>query len=235
MFLRQNHVPVKEVALLGKGSFATIIVRADAGINSLADLKGKKIGVVAFTESSYYAFQAVLAHYKFSKQDVEVQALGRAGMLDLTAAGKTHGLVNVPDNAVDLEQRGVAVKTFPIDQVFPAMAIGIVASETTIAKRPQMIRTFIKVMMRSLQYTIDDPDQAAKDYVASMPMHAGKEAYFAEVLKLYNKNVYRPDEPGVMGAFNRDRVAEVEKFYLDNGIIRTAVPLDEVFTNEFVE
>ncbi len=59
--VRANDVPVRGVALLGGKALHQIIVRRDAGIRSLADLKNKKIGVVAIQDTSYYNLLAVLA------------------------------------------------------------------------------------------------------------------------------------------------------------------------------
>ena len=37
-----------------------------------------------------------------------------------------------------------------------------------------------------------------------------------------------------LGAFNPDELRTLQEFYLREGIIRRAVPLDELYTNAFV-
>jgi NitT/TauT family transport system substrate-binding protein len=47
IIVRPNGIPVKAVAVMGGGSLAVIVARGDRGIQSLADLRGKKLSVMA--------------------------------------------------------------------------------------------------------------------------------------------------------------------------------------------
>ena len=70
-------------------------------------------------------------------------------------------------------------------------------------------------------------------YVKAVPQHAGKEKAMESVFRLYNKYVY----PGqaVAGAMDPKRLASVKDFYVEQGIVRKKSPLEELYTNQFVE
>ena len=68
--------------------------------------------------------------------------------------------------------------------------------------------------------------------VAAVPANKGREAFVEETFKLYNAYVY----PGqtVLGAMDRERLAALQKFYVEQGIVQKESPVAELFTNEFL-
>lgn len=233
ILVRSNGVPVKGVALFGSGGLTQIIVRKDAGITSLKDLKGKRIGILSFQSASYYALQAVLAKHEIARDQVSIQAVGQGGIVKLLAAGSLDAIVNVVENAAELEALGVSVDMYSVDEVFPVMAHSILASEAMIAERPQTIRSFVKATLAAIRLIIDDPKKAAHDYVAAIPQQAGKEAFIENVLRRQIAAVYRPGKGQPLGQFDPARLEEAQNFYFSHGIIQRKSPISDLYTNEF--
>ena len=46
--------------------------------------------------------------------------------------------------------------------------------------------------------------------------------------------MYAPAAGFKLGQFDKARMEKVDKFYLDNQIVEKAVPIEESFTNQFV-
>ena len=67
-----------------------------------------------------------------------------------------------------------------------------------------------------------------------MPSHAGKEAQIADILGRYTRLVYPTAAPLALGQFDQARLKTVQDFYLQNDIVRRAVPIEETYTNQFV-
>lgn len=235
IIVRANGVPVKGVALLGGQALTQIIVRKDGGIKSFADLKGKAIGVLSYEESAYYNLLGVLASAGLKRSDVSARAVGPAGTVQLMAAKQLDAICAAPDFGVAVQNRGVDVDYLPINDAFPAMAQAIVASDEVIAKRPKLVRGFVKATLKAVQFIMADPDKAAQAFVKAVPQQAGKEKAVAAIMKHYVELVYPLDKGVALGSFEPKRVAAVQKFYLDHGIIRTAVPATDVYTNAFVK
>lgn len=232
VIVRPNGVPVKTVALLGGRALTQLVTRADAGIRSPADLKGKTIAVMAYQDTTFYALMGVLAAVKLTKSDVNAEAVGPAGVPKLMISGDAPAAAAVPEWGAAVEEAGVAINWMSVDRYFPGMAQAIIASDTTIAKRPQAVRGFVRATLRALAEIMKDPKAAARAYVAAVPQHAGKEAEMEKILGYYAEKVY----PGqsVLGEMDEARLEKLQDFYVAQGIVRTKTPLADLYTNQFV-
>jgi NitT/TauT family transport system substrate-binding protein len=233
LIVRANGLPVRSVAMLGTGALTQINVREDAGVKDLAGLKGKKIGVMSFQDTTYYNLLAVLASVGLTKNDVDIQAVGPGGIIKLMISGDIQAMSGVPEWAGAIRGAGVKIKTTPIGEIFPAFAQSILASDDIIAKRPKAVQAFVDATVRAYHDVIKDPTQAAKDYVAAVPRHKGKEKIMEGVMRSYIDMIYGKDLEK-FSRFDPARLKQVQDFYVKNEIVRKAVPIEDTFTTQFV-
>lgn len=234
MLVRANGVPVRGVALLGGRSLFNIVARKAAGISGIAGLRGKRVGVIGFQDTGFYALLGVLAANGMRRTDLQIQAVGPAGVVQLMISGGVDAIMAVPEWTDAIREAGVEVEEFDINAIFPAMAQAIMTSDTTAQRRPQVVRGFVQAVLKAVRDCMDDPAAAARDYVAQVPQHAGKEAAIERIIRTYATQVYPTTPPSALGRFDPARLEATQKFYLDNEIIRTAVPVGELYTNDFV-
>jgi NitT/TauT family transport system substrate-binding protein len=235
LIVRANGLTVKGVALLGGKSLGSIYVRKDSGIATPAGLKGKNIGVLSFQDTTYYNLLAVMAHHNMTKDDASIQAVGPAGVVQLMISGGLQAISGVPEWAAAIEAAGVPLERHAIDAVFPAMAQAILASDKAVKERPKAVGGFVRATLKAVAEIMANPEQAAKDYVAAVPQHAGKEKAMEAIMRRYVELVYATAPGAKLGQFDAVRMAAVQKFYVDSKIVETAVPIAETFTNEFVQ
>jgi NitT/TauT family transport system substrate-binding protein len=230
---RSQGVPVKSVAVLGGKSLTQLVTHAESGITGLKDLKGKTITTMAYQDTTFFSLLGMLASAGLTKADVDAQAAGPAGVWQLFAAGKADAMAAVPDWIVSAEDAGAKVQIFSSDDYFQSMAQAILASDDVITKRPELIQKLVRATLHGMQDIMTDPAGAARDYVEAVPQNKGKEAYIEAVFRLYNKYVY----PGQtkLGLMNPDRLASVQKFYVKEGIVSKETPIDDLYTNKFVQ
>lgn len=229
---RAAGVPVKSVALLGGRSMMQLVVREDSPIKSPKDLKGRTITAMSYSDANFYSLLGVLASAGLTKHDVDVQAVGPAGVWQLFSAGKADAMTGVPEWIAESRATGAKLRIMPAFDYFGSMAQAIIASDETIQKRPDMVRKVVRATLRGLRDVMTDPKSAARDYVAAMPTYAGREAFVEEVFALYNQYVY-PDQK-VIGVMDPARMTAVQNFYVKEGIVRSAAPLTDLFTNQFL-
>ncbi|MEM9049545.1 MAG: ABC transporter substrate-binding protein [Pseudomonadota bacterium] len=234
IIVRANGLDIRGVALLGGRGLTQIAWRADAGIESMADLKGKSIGVLSFQDTTYYNLLGVLASAGLTRNDVDIQAVGPGGIIQLSISGDIQAFSGVPEWIAAIEGAGVAMKQMPVDSVFPAMAQAIIASDETIAERPEVVQGFVGAVLRAIADINADPAQAAADYTAIVTQHQGKEAGIEAIMRAYSTLIYPEGDDQPLGSFKPDRIAEVQAFYLESGIVRDAVPVEDLYTNQFV-
>ena len=220
---------------IGEGSsiWPGTVVRADAGISGPKDLKGKNVSVMSFQDTTFYALLGVLASVNLTRNDVNIQAAGPSGVWKLLAAGKVVAMAGVPDWIPPVQQAGIKVKILPSDLFFPTMAQAIGASDKVIKENPALVSKFVRASLKGMKDIMDNPNQAATEFVKFVPRWKGKEGYIKAVFNYYNKLVY----PGqkVLGEIDGKRLAKLQDFYLAHKIIRKKTPVNELFTNQFVK
>jgi len=233
MVVRANGLPLKAVCHLGNGALYQIVVRKSANVRALADLKGKKIGVLGFQDNGFYNLQGALATVGLSRDDVSIQAVGPAGVVQLMVSGDLQAISAVPESTAAIEAAGIPVDVYLITEFFPGMAQAVVASEDTIAKKPEVIRKFNGATLKAIREIEADPDGMAKVYTATVTQHAGKEAAIADIMKRYARFVYKSAD-GALGTFDKARVQTMADFYLKAGILPQAAVAEDIFTNDLL-
>jgi NitT/TauT family transport system substrate-binding protein len=174
----------------------------------------------------------MLSKVGLTKNDVNIQAAGPAGVWQQFAAKKAVGMAGVPDWSVSAMDAGSQVDILPADVYFKSMAQAILASDETIQKNPQLLQKLVRATLKGMKDIMADPKAATAVYVAHVPAHKGKEASILKAFELYNKYVYAGQK--VPGLMDEPRLGELQKFYVDNGIVPKAVPLKDLYTNQFV-
>jgi NitT/TauT family transport system substrate-binding protein len=229
---RAQGIPVKAVAVLGAGSLMQLVSHKDERIESPRELKGKTVTVLAYTDTTYYALLGMLSKVGLTKNDVNIQAAGPAGVWQQFAAKKAVAMAGVPDWTVMVMDAGAQVDILPADVYFKSMAQAILASDETIAKNPELIQKLVRATLKGMRDIMKDPKAATAAYVAHVPAHKGKEELIMQTFELYNKYVYANQK--VLGQMDEARLMDLQKFYVSNAIVPKEVAAKDLYTNQFV-
>jgi len=229
---RAQGIPVKAVAVLGAGSLMQLVSHKEERIESPRELKGKTVTVLAYTDTTYYALLGMLSKVGLTKNDVNIQAAGPAGVWQQFAAKKAVAMAGVPDWTVMVMDAGAQVDILPADVYFKSMAQAILASDETIQKNPQLIQKLVRATLKGMRDIMANPKEAAAIYVKHVPAHQGKEASMQKTFEMFNQYVYAKQK--VRGTMDEARLAELQKFYVSNGVVPKEVPVKELYTNQFV-
>ncbi|WP_137893056.1 ABC transporter substrate-binding protein [Ramlibacter sp. 2FC] len=229
---RAQGIPVKAVAVIGAGSLMQLVSHEDAKIESPRELKGKTVTTLAYTDTTYYALLGMLSKSGLSKNDLDIQAAGPAGVWQLFVNRKATAMASTPDWTVNAMEAGAKVTIIPADVYFKSMAQGILVSDETIQKNPQLVQKLVRATLKGMKDIMANPREAAKAYAAHVTAHKGKEATIEKTFEMYNKYVYANQK--LPGQMDEQRLAELQKFYVSNGIVPREVPLKDLYTNQFV-
>ncbi|HMS05217.1 MAG TPA: ABC transporter substrate-binding protein, partial [Burkholderiaceae bacterium] len=229
---RAQGIPVKAVAVLGAGSLMQLVSHKDERIESPRELKGKTVTVISYTDTTYYALLGMLSKVGLTKDDVNIQAAGPAGVWQQFAAKKAVAMAGTPDWMVNAEEAGAVVDVLPSHVYFKSMAQAILAADETIDKNPQLIQKLVRATLKGMKDIMANPRAAAVAYVAHVPAHKGKEASIEKMFQAYKWYVYAGQR--VPGQMDVERLADLQKFYVTNGVVPKAVPVAELYTNQFV-
>jgi NitT/TauT family transport system substrate-binding protein len=141
-------------------------------------------------------------------------------------------MASTPDWTVNAMDAGAQVDILPADVYFKSMAQAILVSDETIQKNPQLVQKLVRATLKGMRDIMANPKEAAKAYTELVTVHKGKEASIEKMFAMYNKYVYLNQK--VPGMMDETRLAELQTFYVANGVVQTAAPLKDLYTNQFV-
>ncbi len=154
------------IDLVSIGSFyqsypVTIIVPEDSSIQSLADLKGAKVGVPGEYGSSWYGLLAGLQQAGLTSSDITVVSIGYTQQAAL-AAGQVDAVVGFTNNElIAFQQAGVAVRTIDLDPTTtPLVSASIITTRTWLDDHPDLAKAVVEATTTGIQRVVDNPQHA---------------------------------------------------------------------------
>ncbi len=170
--------PEKAVAAMaGPPNNMALIVSATGPIKTVADLKGKKVGVSTVGSLTYWLAQQLSRRQGWGNDGIEIIPVGGmqgeaagiiAGNLDAGVASLEGGL------AMQAKGTGKVLMQFG-DFVHPFLAHAIFATDDEIAQRPDRIRRFLKGWFDTIAFAKNHKADAMK-YAQSVTRLSDEEA-----------------------------------------------------------
>src|SRR5262249_15953579 len=116
---------------------------------------------------------------------------------------------------------------------FQSMSQAILASDKMIAERPDMVRAIVKATLKGMKFVMDDPQKAALVYVEASPSFKGKEELMKKILANYTARTYKGQSE--LGAMDPQKLAKLQHFYKEQGFIEAELPVNELYSNDFIK
>jgi putative hydroxymethylpyrimidine transport system substrate-binding protein len=208
-------LPLVRSATLIATPLNTLMVLDNGKINSLSDLKGKKVGV-AISGSEEATIGKMLETVNLNYKDVEIINVGWALSASL-ASGKVDaiwgGLRNFETNQLELE--GFKAKSyFPEENGVPVYDELIFVAN---AKKydAQMISAFNKAIEEATTYIVNHPDDAWKEFVSYAPDTLNNELNKRAWRDTLTRFALRPS------AIDLKRYDDYAQFMFDNKLIKS--------------
>ncbi|WP_413721376.1 ABC transporter substrate-binding protein [Sodalis sp. RH24] len=216
-------------------------------IKTLADLKGKKIGVGALTWASIPQTRAVLANQGLNPdKDVQIVATGALGAGFLALKEGRVDALNFNQSWHDmLEQSGTKIRRLSYPAEFSAMVgNGFIAHNDTLRDRRAMLVGFGRAITKATLACEANPGFCVQTFWQAQPeLKPGAEVYQARLKdavflleRRLKRTLYTPEgQPVVPGRYDIDAIARYVALMHDAGELDVAsVPLDKIFTNALV-
>ncbi len=168
---RSGGTPIYAVAGFAKGG-ARIVVRADVGIKSIADMKGKKIGV-ARGGAQELLLLAELSKAKLTwsdkpGKDVQIVYLPFADLNQAISAKQIDGMSQSEPQSSQAINKGFGVELMkPYDTPMGEPVRALVMTEK-MYKNKELATRFMKCFVETTKYFIDNPAVAQKFVVEKM-------------------------------------------------------------------
>jgi putative hydroxymethylpyrimidine transport system substrate-binding protein len=159
---RGEDIPVKSVGAIVRSSLNQLMVNKDAGIKTLKDLEGKKIGYPSF-DIDKETVMAMVSEAGGDPSKIEFVDVGyelMAAIQTKRVDGIIGGFIN--HEKILLEKEGIQLDTFnPSDFGVPNnYELAFIASDDGIKNNNETIQAFLDAAKKGFEYTKSNPDKA---------------------------------------------------------------------------
>lgn len=235
LLARSQGLPVTYIYGWWQNYPVSIAAKAESGIDTPADLRGKRIGVPILAGASYVGLRAILDANDLEESDVRLEVTGFNQVEALVSDQVDAVVVYTNNEPVQLQARGIEVTEFRVVDYVHLASNGIVTNEATIQENPDLIRGMARAVTRGLADTLQDPDEAfeiSKKYVEGL---AQAEQDIQDVQREILATSITFWQSDTLGRTDREAWENMQSVLLEMGLIPEPVDLDKAFSNDFLE
>ncbi len=229
LLARAQGLPVIYVMAWFQKFPVAVIAKAGSGIESPADLKGRRIGVPTLDGANFVGLQALLASAGLTLDDVRLEVLGFNQVPALSADQVEAVVVYSNNEPIRLAAQGEALTTVRVGDHVALAANGLLTNEDTIAREPELLRGFVRALLRGTQDVMADPGEAyaiTKRYVEGLSDDAVEQQVLAATIEMWKADR--------LGWSDMEAWENMQAALLDTGLLSQAQDLNLAVTNAFV-
>ncbi len=235
MVARSQGVPLVYVASWFQRYPITIAALEGANIRTAADLKGRTVGVPSRSGATYVGLLALLDSAGMQLSDIQLKEVGFTQVQALTQK-QVEAIVGYANNEpVQLKALGQAITTINVFDTVDLVSNGLVTDEKTQRDNPELVRGVTRAMLRGIQSTLDNPEEAITLSIPTIPGSAEKRDTLRAVLTATLPLLQNPkntaqglgyNDPAIW-ASSRDLLRKLK-------ILGGDIDLDKTYTNAFL-
>ncbi|MGE5597843.1 MAG: ABC transporter substrate-binding protein [Bacteroidota bacterium] len=231
---RSQGLPITYVCSLYAKFPPSIVSLKEKKIASMADLKGKTVGI-PYMGTSYIALRAMLAKAGMKESDVRVVAIGYTQIESLLKGKVDAAVVFANNEPVQLAALGHEFSQIYSYDYFPLVGHGVVTNERMLRDNPALVRAFVRATVDGMRYSLQNPKAAFDLVKAAINLPAGDEAVqyqvFLASMALW-ENAYTRRHG--LGRSDPASWAQSQQFMLANGFIKRASAVEELMSNAYL-
>ncbi len=228
---RSQGIPLVYVANYYSRFPCTVVSLKEKNIKTPSDLIGKKVGLPAFWGANYTGWRALLYAAGIKDSDVQVQDIGFNQVAAITQ-GTVDAAVGYSNNEpVQLRLAGKEINTINVWDYSKLVGIGLVTNEKTVAEKPQLVQKMVGALVKGLDDTIKNPDNALMLTVQALSEAGGANVKTTEGVLLASIDLWKNPR---LGYVNPADWTESGKFMKDAGFIKADIEVTKAYTNQFI-
>lgn len=247
LLARQEEVPVVSVMGLVQHPLNSVMALKSSGIDRPGELKGKTVGYPGIAYN-VPMLETMLEHDGASIEDVEMVNVG-FNLVPALIGGKVDAVVGAyfTHESIVAENQGHPVNVMRMEEwgVPDFYELVLVTSEKNVRERPDVVRKFVRAVMRGYQDAMEDPQAAIDILVDAYPEadEAVERPGIDLLVPLWKRGeplrIVGPDGTETLswsdafwGWQKEERWVEFAGWMKENGLLDPDVDAREAFTNE---
>lgn len=232
---RDHGIPVRVVYTMYVKYPVAIASFKERGIEDIPSLKGRKVGTPGPYGANYTGLQILLNGAGLTLKDIGLEFIGYTQVESLIAGKVDAAVVFINNEPIVLENMGRELNLIPAYTATPMVSAAIITSERYIEKKPDLVRRFVRSVVRGSRYALDHKDEALelmKDYIPTLTKEnreINDKVLRASMELWVDKDIERY---GLGSTTLEDWEQSIEIMYT-LGMIKKKISPQECFTNEF--
>ncbi len=228
---RAQNVPIVYIGNWYNAFPIAVVSLAEKNITTPQDLVGKKVGLPGLFGASYTAWRALLYASGLSEQDVTVDNIGFTQAQAVNQGTVDAAVAYANNEPVQLQLAGKKVNSINTWEYAKLVGNGIATNEATLKERPQLARGFVRALMRGIQDTINNPDDALQIAIKRVPEAGGNNLATSKAVLLASIPLWKNTR---LGETRLEDWQAMEQFMREAGFISTSVDVHRAFTNDYL-
>lgn len=206
----ENDVPVSGVYSVFSQAPHAFFVPADSGIDSVADVAGKRLATSPFSSSNLF-LPLLLDLNGVEEDSVKVLKADPGALNPMLLSGNTDVVISwITDSVLyqtQAQQAGVQLKELPwYDAGLEFYSTSVIAADRFLEERPDVARRFVAAYAKAIEYTWEHPQESGEIVHEMVPEVDAKTA--TNTILSIRPLVYNSvSEHDGMGAFSPERLA----------------------------
>lgn len=229
---RAQNVPIVYIGNWYNAFPVAVVSLADKNIKTPQDLAGKKVGLPGLFGASYTAWRALLHASNLKEQDVRVESIGFTQVQALSQGTVDAAVAYANNEPVQLQLAGKPINSINTWEYAKLVGNGIATNEATLQNRPQLARGFVRALMRGIQDTLTNPDEALQIAVKYVPEAGGDNLATSKAVLQASLPLWQNTRLG------ETRLADwqaMEQFMREANFINAPVDVSKAFTNDYIQ
>ncbi|MGQ9833908.1 MAG: ABC transporter substrate-binding protein [Candidatus Villigracilaceae bacterium] len=231
LLARAQGLPIVYVAAWYQKYPVSVIAKAEQGIHAPSDLRGKTIGLPGLYGANYIALRALLHQGGLTEADVTLDSIGYTQVEALAADRDQAVSVYTTNEPVQLRAQGYDLTELRIADYMHLASNGLITNEKTIKENPQLVQRMVSTLLKGLQATIENPDEAyqiCNKYVETL---AQADTEIQKQVLATSIELWKAERLGYIDASAWENMQTV---LLDMGLLTEPLDIRQAFTNEFI-
>ena len=231
LLARAQQMPVVYVMAWYQQYPVGIAAKTSSGITSVADLKGKKLGLPGLYGASYIGAIALLDSAGLKESDLTLDSIGFNQVEMLITDNDDAVVVYSANEPVQLRKLGEEIVLFKVSDAIDLVANGLITNEATLAENPELVRAMVEATLKGITYAADHPEEAfeiSKKYVTNLA-EADQETQMQVLLESIKH--WQADRPG----YSEPQAWEnMQRILLQMGLLSGEQDLAKAYDNRFI-
>lgn len=231
---RAQGLPITYVATWYRRFPVVVFAPKENHLARPGDLPGHRIGIPGMFGASLVAWKALVYATGIDEARVTLESIGFTQAAAVSEGRVDAAIDYIVNGPVQLEQAGRAVDVIAVSDYIDLPANGLVTNDRTIAEQPELVQKMVTAMLQGIADTLANPDEAFAISLKAVPEAGGENEAINRAIFDASLDLWRAS-PTELGRSDPADWQKAAHFMHDMGLVDTLVPVEQLYTNRFVE